>query len=260
MTSLNALVTAGAIKRGEGLSPQSPSSRVLAVQLALEQAGYRVNKDGEFGPRTEQAVKLFQQQHGIAQTGIVDTITAAMLDMAGEILVETAKPLTVVADVDFGVTKNWPHDDTASLLAFYGKPWESSDLIDKVPCPWDLYYEGVLWPHPVPFHRKAAKALQLAFSKIWEAAGKDNNSQILKHVRHYSGSGNYRPVRGSSRLSCHAFWCAIDFDAERLPLKVAVSSSEMPQEVVNAFKSTGAFWGGNYTGRKDPMHFQYAHE
>lgn len=34
----------------------------------------------------------------------------------------------------------------------------------------------------------------------------------------------------------------------------------MPDAVVQCFKSEGWFWGGDFKSRKDPMHFQAAHE
>ncbi len=237
------------------------SDDVEALQEALHAAGYRIDADGHFGPRTEQVVRQFQQQHGLRVDGIVGPRTAALLKLPSDRLVATAAPL--VKMTAFNVET--PHDDTASLLAFYGDPrdnleaWKAAN-VTAVICPWTLYYDGKLWLHPVQFHRKAAGHLKQAFDTIWAAALQDDNSPLLDHVRHFSGSGEFRAVRGSSRLSCHAFWAAIDFDADRLPLGHGVPKTEMPEQIINAFVATGAFWGGNYTGRKDPMHFQYAHE
>jgi len=256
MSSLTSIVLKdGLIRRGD---PDSDSVKVL--QQALIQAGYRLaggTPDGIFGPRTEQVVRQFQLQHGLPVDGIVGIKTADLLDKPHQELVEAATPLRAL--------NGMPHDDTASLKAFYGDPsvnfdsWKASN-VTSVQCPWELYYDGKLWPHPIQFHKKAAPALARVFDAIWAKANSSNSSRILDHVRNFSGSGNYRPVRGSSRLSCHAFWAAIDFDAERLPLGVGVPVGSMPQDVVDAFKSEGFFWGGDYTGRKDPMHFQSAHE
>lgn len=252
MSSLASLVTKAPLKEGDD------GAAVLALQLALSQAGYRIGQDSDFGPRTKMVVQQFQTQHGLRPDGVVGPLTAALLDAPHETLVTTAVPL-VKAPVPGQLQVATPHDDTASLLAFYGKPWEDSSLLTHVPCPWTLYYEGKVWPHPIPFNSKAAKGLAGALNAVWEVAG-GNDSSLLTHIRNYSGSYEYRPVRGSSRLSCHAFGVAIDFDAEHLPLGHGVPATEMPKEVVDAFKANGAFWGGDYTGRKDPMHFQWAHE
>ncbi len=57
------------------------SDRVAAVQLALGRLGF-VKKpvDGDFGPHTEQAVRAFQRQFGLAETGIVDALTLNKID------------------------------------------------------------------------------------------------------------------------------------------------------------------------------------
>lgn len=257
----------GAIERGD---PRADD--VHELQAALQAAGYRVGTpgadggevefDGDFGPGTERVVRTFQKQHGLRVDGVVGLNTAQLLiGTPHELLVAQASPI-IKHDAFNNET---PHDDTASLIAFYGDPrdgleaWQSSN-VTHVPCPWSLTVEGKPWPHPIAFHTKAAAGLRLALSTIWAAAGKDDSSPLLKHVRVFDGSGNFRPVRGSSRLSCHAFWCALDFDAEHLPLGHGVPKQEMPEEIVNAFIAAGAFWGGNYSGRKDPMHFQWAHE
>lgn len=250
MSSLISFVASGGvIKRGDN------GDDVRTLQLALSQAGYKVGIDGDFGPQTEAMVYQFQGQHGLVQDGEVGPRTAAILDLSHQQLVETATPWSTT-NVD-GVA--WPHDDTASLLAFYGKPWEDDSLLEFVSPPFKMYY-GPQSIARFRFHVKGIAAMNGALARIWYIAGKDDQSPILKHVRNFSGTYNYRPIRGSSRLSCHAFGAAIDFDAKTLPLAHDVPAAEMPQEVVDAFKSQGFFWGGDYRGRKDPMHFQLAHE
>ncbi len=250
--SLASLVKAKPLKKGD------TSDAVLLLQERLTAAGYRVGQDKVFGPGTDSAVRRFQAQQGLVADGIVGPKTAALLDGAdGTALIDRAHPIQTAT--------GWPHDDTASLIAFYGDPrsnleaWKRDNVV-TVPCPWSLYYEGKLWSHPVQFHKRAAHALAAAFASVWEAAGQDDKSPILKHVRNFSGSGEFRVVRDGSRLSCHAFWAAIDFDAEHLPIKTRVDIAIMPPVIVTAFKSNGAFWGNEYQGRPDPMHFQWAHE
>lgn len=56
-----------------------PELRPLVV---IVQGVVGVNPDGEFGPKTEAAVKAFQRREQIAETGIVDAPTWARLDAA----------------------------------------------------------------------------------------------------------------------------------------------------------------------------------
>lgn len=263
MSSLASIVASrGPIHLGD---PDGEDVRTL--QMALSQAGYRVGVDGQFGPRTNQVVRQFQQQHGLHIDGIVGAITAALLDVDHKTLVAAAQGLSSAApNITAETPEPWlPHDDTASLLKFYGDPrndleaWKEANVV-PVSCPWELFYEGKAWPHPIQFHKRAAQQLANVLNKIWDAAGHSDESPILEHVKNFSGSGEFREIRGSSRLSCHAFWAAIDWDAERLPLGIRKAASEMPEAVVEAFKSEGFFWGGDFTGRADPQHFQAAHE
>ena len=48
---------------------------VRRVQSILARHGFDVPVDGTYGPSTEAAVKVLQEKHGLAATGIVDTGT-----------------------------------------------------------------------------------------------------------------------------------------------------------------------------------------
>lgn len=51
------------------------SSYVADLQKMLINKGAKITADGDFGPRTEQAVKDFQQNNGLTVTGSIDTDT-----------------------------------------------------------------------------------------------------------------------------------------------------------------------------------------
>ncbi|MBP1296608.1 M15 family metallopeptidase [Bradyrhizobium elkanii] len=159
----------------------------------------------------------------------------------------------------------WPHDDPASLAAFYGDPAKGEpgkQLVPVVP-PFTMYYAG----QPVPrimFHKKAAAALLAALTDIWEHYGRDQATLDRLRISHYDGAYNRRYVRGyepnnafgrTPRWSNHAFGAAIDFDAEHN--KMGAGRGTIPQPVIDAFKRQGALWGGDYRGRTDPMHFEF---
>jgi hypothetical protein len=57
------------------------SDRVAAVQLALGRIGYLKSLvDRDFGEKTEVAVRAFQKQHNLAETGVVDAATLDKID------------------------------------------------------------------------------------------------------------------------------------------------------------------------------------
>lgn len=151
----------------------------------------------------------------------------------------------------------WPHDDPASLAAFYGDPDKGEpgrQLVQVIP-PFQMYYDG----KPIPcikFHRKAAPALKAALEAIWDHYGRDQIKVDAARISHFSGAYNPRKIRGSAtRWSNHAYGAAIDFDAEHNGFNTGHGT--MPQAVVDCFKAQGALWGGDYHGRTDPMHFEF---
>jgi hypothetical protein len=71
-----------------------------------------------------------------------------------------------------------------------------------------------------------------------------------------------RPIRGSTTtLSNHASGTAADVDATKWPLGVEPTSYLTPAEIARVRLRLQVYegcirWGGDYTGRKDPMHFE----
>jgi peptidoglycan hydrolase-like protein with peptidoglycan-binding domain len=53
------------VRRGDDRFPVRPLQRLLRAR------GHQIAVDGDFGPQTEQAVKTFQQNHGLTADGIV---------------------------------------------------------------------------------------------------------------------------------------------------------------------------------------------
>jgi hypothetical protein len=70
-----------------------------------------------------------------------------------------------------------------------------------------------------------------------------------------------RPIRGSSVISNHASGTAIDLNATRWALGSEPSVNLNAEQIATVHRIVGATggvvrWGGDYTGRKDPMHFE----
>lgn len=150
----------------------------------------------------------------------------------------------------------WPHDDTQSLIKFYGRPWINAALLTHVTPPFQMKYEGTLI-HGILIHKFCAPSLTEALQTIWDSYNHDQGALDQTGFTNYSGSYNYRNVRGASNLSCHAFGAAIDCNAEQFGLG---SPKRFPDPIIEAFKAVGVFYGGDFIHRKDPMHFQWANE
>jgi peptidoglycan hydrolase-like protein with peptidoglycan-binding domain len=69
----------------------------------------------------------------------------------------------------------------------------------------------------------------------------------------------YKVIEGSSTISNHASGTAIDLNADQHPMgKSGTFSSAQVKRIqeILAFCGGVVRWGGNYTGRKDEMHFE----
>lgn len=77
----------------------------------------------------------------------------------------------------------------------------------------------------------------------------------------YSGCFNIRMVRGNNSLfSAHSYGLAIDLNADDNGLGSTHGGFYNHPDFVKCFTDQGFAWGGNFHGRKDPMHFSYCFE
>lgn len=73
-------------------------------------------------------------------------------------------------------------------------------------------------------------------------------------------SYNCRRIAGSTAWSNHAWGLAIDVNSLRNPMKAPPMVTDMPAWVRNEadlLRRYGLRWGGEYTTRPDPMHFEF---
>ena len=150
----------------------------------------------------------------------------------------------------------WPRDNQADLIRFYGDPGTGApgkQLVKIVP-PFQMYYDGKPLK-TLSFHKKAAPALLAALTQVWEYYGRDQATIDKLGISKTAGTYNPRKVRGSkTKWSNHAYGAAIDINAEQNGFNVA---GNIPLPMICAFKAQGARWGGDYKGRKDPMHLEF---
>lgn len=151
----------------------------------------------------------------------------------------------------------WPHDNTKAKNEFYGdfnsKAWASLYLV-RIHAPFTMYYDKKPMPSGVLLNKNCAVAMQAAFSEIWEHCNHDQKQVDKAGASDYGGCFNIRRIAGSNNWSNHSWACAIDLSpgSNGFNMKSTLSSV-----VIDAFKRQGARWGGDYKGRKDPMHFEF---
>lgn len=198
-------------------------------------------------------VKELQQFLGVTADGIFGAKSQAALDA---VLRPDFIKMTTEAPVPGfrPASLQWPLE--AEAADFYGKSdgspaWEAAHLA-TFPAPYPLYIEGTLVRN-IRCHKLVLPSLQRILTKIRELYPTQEKMRA-SGMDQYDGCYSYRPVRGSTRLSMHAYGAAVDFDSEHNPL--GATSGRMPAEVVAIFKAEGWRWGGDYTGRRDLQHFE----
>lgn len=169
----------------------------------------------------------------------------------------------------------WPKQRECD--AFYGNPrgrsgavvspsWYKANIVmvDKLPF---RMHMGAIPITRIAMHRKCAGATREWLDIVWKNAGRDQRTIDLWGMSVFSGSFNYRPMRGGEALSMHAYGCAIDFDAPRNGLGDRTPNfARWRKEIVTPFLKLGGVWGGDWDGdgdslderRCDGMHFQFA--
>lgn len=115
--------------------------------------------------------------------------------------------------------------------------------------PWECFLS---WDHDARVKRfQCHVEIKDHFEWVINALHEDG---VGEELRFYGGGFNFRPQRGSAKLSTHVFICAWDFNPEENPLG---SEGVMNPRIVQIFEANGFTWGGRWR-RPDPMHFQFA--
>lgn len=197
--------------------------------------------DGFFGRNTHAAVVSFQRANDLVVDGIVGEITWNAV-MKGVLNTEPA-PTTGIPQIPssnaevkkiFGSTKA----EIESKLAFCEVP----SSLKAFP------FRGNTGKRGFTCHKLLVPVFQSVFGEI---VAQDLEDKIYS----YEGVFNWRQIAGSSNMSLHSYAIAIDLNYEGNEL--GDSTPAMDRNVVKIFKKHGFFWGGDYTGRKDGMHFEW---
>lgn len=156
--------------------------------------------------------------------------------------------------------QNWPIDPSGKN-AFYGNPgvggpdptWKAQNLVSYV-VPWT--------GHSVLVHRLVRDSLDRVLTQYWIEIGHDQ-SIISKYGLADVETYNYRVNRNNRlTLSNHSYGIAIDIAPSHNPngSHWIDGGVMMPRRLIELFKFEGWRWGGNFSGTKDPMHFEAVHD
>ena len=166
-------------------------------------------------------------------------------------------PIPMVPDIPELIHNKWPSQHT--IWTTWSKPgttaWSNENLTD-VKCPWTLHMDKISL-QSIQINKKAAASLERVLNYIWVKAGSTQEAIEKLHYDRYSGSYNYRPIRGAHALSMHSYGLAIDFDDQENQQHAQHHLFQDDSLIVQAFKAEGWAWGGDWSrGSIDAMHFQ----
>lgn len=157
----------------------------------------------------------------------------------------------------------WPLQSQCD--SFYGNPrgrdgnvnpkWREENLVKIVP-PYKVMF-GHIPMERLIIHKKCAQSAMRILNNTWDKVGRSQAEIDKLHASLFSGSFNYRVIRGGNRLSMHAYGCAWDWDAPNNFLNDDTPFFTETHPFAIAHAEEGWVWGKDWK-RSDPMHWQAA--
>jgi hypothetical protein len=168
-------------------------------------------------------------------------------------------PASPVAPTTTLTRQIWPLQ--RDCPAFYGNPattgWRETNTV-LVPVPWQMRMGGTPVGR-IRIHKKCAASLARVLNFVWEQAGKSQSKIAELRYDRFSGSYNFRPMRGGASLSMHSYAAAIDWDDADNQQRSQHHLFTNDSLLIKAFKAEGWEWGGDWdVGSIDAMHVQAA--
>ena len=228
----------GAIGVLVGAPNLQPGDAAFAQGVAGWQLGQNLHVDGIVGPKTWAVLKLALSP-ATSLTGIVPAGTPPVPNGIAEVFATYGDPRPLL-------------DANGQMAAENDNLWQRQTLSrGDLPfaIPLDANKPAAGSKTTFYAHRKLVPVFEAVFEEIARLG-------MQQRVHSWGGIYNFRPIRGtSSTLSLHGFGAAIDINSETNKLG---SEGDMDPGIVDVFEHFGFFWGGKFSGRTDPMHFQYA--
>lgn len=78
-------------------------------------------------------------------------------------------------------------------------------------------------------------------------------ANCVNEIKTFDGCFNIRKARGTSVYSLHSWAVAIDLNAFENQM---YTKGKFSKKFIDSWKKAGFDWGGDWTKRTDPMHFQ----
>jgi hypothetical protein len=211
--------------------------------------------DGDYGPKTETAVKKFQTMNGLFADGVIGPKTIAVFEE------HIKNNSTHSAESNSSLPSShpytrWPKEVESELLRFYGNVGENQVRIDlpyKMVLAWDTNTEIT----KITCHTKVADSLYTILDNVRKSYSEQD---IRRHgFNLFGGTLNVRKIRGGNRWSTHAWGIAIDIDPARNGLTISWANSYLSKPecktFIDCFRNEGWYSLG-LEKNFDSMHMQ----
>lgn len=152
----------------------------------------------------------------------------------------------------------WPKQTTAAMTAFYGAPGTNHTRL-TVPYPLRIAWDLRKTVNRMTINKKCAASASRVLKAVLAHYGHDEIKRLKLDV--WGGCYNNRNMRGGTRLSTHAFACAIDWDPTRNQLRWNKSRAKLASPEYNKWWECWEAEGWVSLGRArnfDWMHIQAA--
>ena len=237
---------------------------VKALQQRLNALDYNAgDPDGDFGSRTEAAVKAFQRMNGLDPDGKPGRLTMAALlspaakradDASTRVIDRTAPEPAANAPAS-----QWPFQ--RDCVAFYGQPGnpQCTAGVVKLPIPFKLAWDLKQSVGSFRCHAKVQAPLTAIFNEAVAAYGERRYRELGLDL--FGGCYALRQMRGGTAWSMHSWGIAVDLDPERNALKMSHLEARFARPEYADFWRIVESKGAISLGRKadyDWMHFQFA--
>lgn len=230
----------------------STGLEVVTAQNALTKAGFYVVADGNFGPLTRAATRLFQRKHGLADDGIIGSDTWEALFKA---TADTPKPQGVPA-IGGGKVQQIANAPAPKPVQTPAKPVPTTEKSSAVQFKLDDRSAKTIATLLPELRERAAKLVELA-------AKEDITIKIISGLRSYEeqdelyAQGRTKPgkvvTKAKGGQSWHNHGCA--FDVGVFEGSSYLGESPHYRAVGELGESLGLEWGGRWKFKDDP-HFQ----
>ncbi len=176
--------------------------------------------DGVIGPTTINALKSFQKDHGLPQSGRADEATIEMLKTSAS--VTTSAEVVGIPDRNKSPDKEtfqpsktiWPRQ--SECMSYYGNVGTNQTQIE-IPFDMVLAWDKSNKVKKMTLHERVAPSALRVFQRVAGIYSAAERSDLGLNI--FGGSLNVRRMRGGTSYSMHSWGIAIDFDPERNQLK-----------------------------------------